>query len=352
MTLSAFATAILGGVILCGCGEPRFKVEGTLSGADGEKIVLEKADYSGRWQVVDSTRTDSDGHFSISHIAPNAPEIFRVGAGGEWVYLPIDSTETVTLTAPLEGFATQFSLSGTPGAEAMEKFEKEVHALGEHPDAASLDNFRRGVFSRYLQDARGSVVSYYILTKTLDGRPLFDASDPEGVRYVAAVASSFRQFRPEDPRTQLLETAAREGLRKRNAAKGRTHTMEAEAIGYFDMTLPDASGNPKSLSDVAGHGKRTLLVFTLMNHPDSPELNRRLRELAAAGSDIYQVSFDAEQYEWREGARNLPWTNVFDPEGQQSPRLAQYNISVLPTVFVIDASGQITSRIEDMSKLR
>lgn len=349
--LSAVAGSILGGMLLCGCGESKFKIEGTVSGADGEKIVLEKADYSGRWQVIDSTRTDGNGHFSISHIAPDAPEIFRLGAGGEWVYLPVDSTETITVTAPLEGFGTRFSLSGSAGAETLEKFEKEVHALGSYPDAATLEEFRRGVFGRYLQDARGSVVSYYILTKTLDGRPLFDPSDTDAIKYVAAVASSFRQFRPDDPRTQLLEAAAKEGMRKRHASKGLTRTVEAESIGYFDMTLPDEHGNLRSLSEVAGHGKKTLLVFTLMNHPNSPELNRRLRDLAASGAEIYQISFDADQYEWREGARNLPWTTVYDAEGQQSPRLSQYNIGVLPTIFVIDASGQITSRIEDMNKL-
>ena len=68
----------MGATFLSGCSDPKFKVEGTLEGADNEKIVLEKADYSGVWQIVDSTRTDSDGRFSISHIAPDAPEIYRL----------------------------------------------------------------------------------------------------------------------------------------------------------------------------------------------------------------------------------------------------------------------------------
>lgn len=335
-----------------GCGEKEFRIEGTLSGADKEKVTLEKADYSGRWQIVDSTRTGADGSFSISHIAPSSPEIYRLGAGGEWIYLPIDSTETLTVKAPLKGLASQFKITGSEGAERMERFEKEVLALGEHPDAGTLETFRRGVYSRYLQDARGSVVSYYILTKTLNGRSLFDVSDPDAARYVAAVASSFREFRPDDPRTQLLEAAAREGLRNRNAAKGQVRTLEAESIGYFDMTLPDENGHPTKLSDVAGKGKKTLLVFTLMNHPESPELNRRLREVASArGLAIYHVSLDADQYEWREGARNLPWTTVYDAEGENSPRLVQYNIGTLPTIYVIDEAGQITKRIDDMSRL-
>lgn len=339
-------------MLLASCGDPSFKIEGKLSGADNEKITIEKADYSGRWQIVDSTRTGSDGSFSISHIAPDAPEIYRLGAGGQWVYIPVDSTETITLSAPIKNLATQFTLSGSEGASKLEKFEKEVHALGEHPDEAKLMEFRRGVYSRYLQDARGSILSYYILTKTIDGRPIFNASEPDGARYVAAVASSFKEFRPDDPRTALLEATAREGLRKLRASKGNSRMIEADALGFFDMNLHDENGREVRLSEVAGKGRTTLLVFSLMTHPDSPRLNNMLRRLADSKNvAIYHISFDPDQYEWREGAENLPWTTVFDPEGEYSPRLRQYNVSVLPTVFVIDANGQISSRVEDMEKL-
>ncbi|MBD5204355.1 MAG: redoxin domain-containing protein [Bacteroidales bacterium] len=335
-----------------GCRDKEFKVAGTLAGAEKEKIILEKADYSGRWQTVDSTRTDSNGNFSISHIAPSSPEIYRIGAGDEWVYIPVDSTETITVNGDLKGFGTHFSLSGSDQALQMEKFEKEVHALGLHPDAKSLEEFRRGVYTRYLQNARGAVMSYYILTKTVDGRPLFDTADPDAARYVAAVASSFKQFRPDDPRTRLLEAAAREGLRRRQESKGVTRTVQAEQIGYLDITLPDENGRETSLSEVAGKGTKTLLVFTLMNQADSPEFNRHLRQLASTrGLSVYHVSLDADQYEWREGARNLPWTTVYDPEGAQSSHLLQYNVRTLPTVFVIDGSGQITARVEDISEL-
>lgn len=342
--LAAWGAMLL---IAGGCGEAQFKIEGTLTGADKEKVVLEKADYSGRWQIVDSTRTDSEGRFKISHIAPTNPEIYRLGAGDQWVYLPVDSTETITVTAPLKNFATNFTLSGSLGAEKMEKFEKQVQALGQHPDGAILEDFRRKVYTDYLQDARGSILSYYILTKTVDGRPLFDATDPQAVKYVAAVASSFKEFRPDDPRVQLLENAARNGLRQRNASKGYANTVEAEEIGFFDITLPDENGKPVSLSEVAGKGKETLLVFTLMNHPDSPEVNRRVRQISAAqGLNVFMVSFDADQYDWRDGAVNLPWTTVYDGTGEQSQLLTQYNIQVLPTAYLIDERGQIVKRME------
>lgn len=159
--------------------DPTFGVEGTIDGADDLAVTVEKSDYSGRWQPIDSTRTDSKGHFSMEIGAPSAPEIYRVGIGdGKWVYIPVDSTETITVSAPLKGFDTSFTLSGSDQAKKMGEFDKALIALGSNPSAERLEAFRRDVYTRYLQDSRGSVMSYYVLTKTIDGRPLFDPTDP------------------------------------------------------------------------------------------------------------------------------------------------------------------------------
>ena len=53
-----------------------------------------------------------------------------------------------------------------------------------------------------------------------------------------------------------------------------------------------------------------------MTSEHSPAYNAALKKLYDAGrADIYMVSLDSDRYAWREAARNLPWTNVFDPQG-------------------------------------
>lgn len=325
---------------------------GELTGASDTPVILEKADYAGVWQPVDSIRTDSRGRFTLSRPAPAAPEIYRIGVDGQWVYIPVDSTETITISAPIKDFATNFKLEGSTGARQMEKFEKAVHSLGANPDENTLQAFRRAVFTEYLQNARGSVVSYYILTKTIDGRPIFNPDNEDALKYVAAVANSFKEFRPDDPRTGMLLATATQGMKRRNAAKGLRTVVEAPATGLIDISLPDENGKDVKLSEIASQGKPTVLVFSLMTHPDSPEFNRQLMDIYKRhGVNIYHVSIDPDQYEWREGARNIPWVTVFDAGGEMSNNLTRYNVTEIPTFFLIDSNGQLVSRAENIQAL-
>ena len=53
-------------ILATACSEPSFKVKGEIEGADNTPVVLEKADFHGRWMAVDSTRTSGSGSFSIT----------------------------------------------------------------------------------------------------------------------------------------------------------------------------------------------------------------------------------------------------------------------------------------------
>lgn len=98
---AATAASIAACVLATSCGEPNFKIKGEIYGADNQPVLLEKSDFHGRWVVVDSTRTSSSGNFSISRPAPAAPEIFRLDLNGKFIYLPIDSIETLHVETSL-----------------------------------------------------------------------------------------------------------------------------------------------------------------------------------------------------------------------------------------------------------
>jgi hypothetical protein len=73
-----------------------------------------------------------------------------------------------------------------------------------------------------------------------------------------------------------------------------------------------------------------------------------LRELYATyhelGLEIYQISFDADKLLWLEQTRNIPWVCVRDEASVQSKYLITYNISELPTFFLMDKEGNILGR--------
>ena len=119
----AAAASVAAIALAGGCGEKGFKIEGQLADSDGDKVLLEKADFSGYWTIVDSTRTDSKGQFSFSQPQQSGPEIFRLSLDDKYIYLPVDSTETLTVSSSKQNFGHEFTVSGTEQATRMAQFD-------------------------------------------------------------------------------------------------------------------------------------------------------------------------------------------------------------------------------------
>ncbi|MDE5976016.1 MAG: peroxiredoxin family protein, partial [Muribaculaceae bacterium] len=174
-------------------------------------------------------------------------------------------------------------------------------------------------------------------------------------KYFAAVATGFNEKRPDDPHTALLEQTSLNALKNRNREKGTHLQIEAEEVKMIDISLPDENGKTVKLSDVADNGKKTVLIFSLLTHPDSPALNMELARIfnAQGGNvDFYQVSLDPDQYAWRDAAKNLPWTTVFDPDGEYSKAAVNYNVGQLPAFFIFSTSGDLVNRATSVDDLR
>lgn len=341
--LWAAAVAITLGLAGCHRGD-RFSIGGEVYGGEGEKIVLEKADFQGNWTVIDSTRISKQGRFGFRGARPAGGEIYRLRMGDGYVYVPIDSTERITVSTRASSFGSGYTLSGSRGAERLMEFEKSLQAFLPHaadPDSAAA--FKRRVYTAYIQDAPASVTSYYILTKTLPGgEPLYDMTGGEDTRYLAAVATAYDVYRPQDPHAAMLKHFALENAKRKNSDRGAAREIVAEEIEFPEILLQDEKGKSVSLRQIASNGRPVVVAFSNMTDSEAPTRNRRLNQLYQSGrAAIYQVSFDADRYTWREGASNLPWTTVIDPGGQTSDALRDYNIQQLPWYYLIDASGHL-----------
>lgn len=355
--LKNFCLAALTGtaVLFQSCSKSDFTIKGEIEGADDRTVILERADFIGQWITLDSVHTNSKGAFKIDYPAPDSPEIYRLRVGDAFAYIPVDSTETVTLKANIKDFASSWSLQGSDQAEALSEFEKEYRSMVPHktvPD--SVKAFKRRVFNRFLQKADGSVVSYYILTKTdQTGTPLFNPSDRNDLKIFSAVATAFKEHRPDDPRTPLLENTVLNALRNNNSADGRKYVIEAEETGLLPIALPDETGKIVELRSVAGNGKPTILMFGIMASDASVKANHAIAALLRKRSgdmNVYSVSFDTDAGAWREAARNVPWATVLD-HNSTSSAATDYNLTVLPCFYIIDRKGNLVERTYDPEQL-
>ena len=337
--------------VVSSCGDPEFKVSGEIYGGEGKTLLLEKSDFYGRWIPVDSTKVGDNGEFSIRSDAPASPEIYRLALCDRFIYFPVDSVESLKVTSDAADFGVRFSLEGTPQAARMAEFEKSLQKLDmSQPD--SVTSFKRRAYMDYIPDGQGSIVSYYVLTKTHGGKALFDPEDPSDTKYYAAVATQFQEFRPSDPHGPILRDVSLQAMKKRNRSQGKRMVFQANETKVLDVELQNETGENVRLSDVVGKGKRVVVVFAMMNLPESPELNRQLSEIRNSKDvELYHISFDADHYVWRDAARNLPWITVIDPGGMSSDALVKYNVGTIPAFFIYDAGGELVDRASDFREL-
>lgn len=347
---SAFAM-----LALSSCHNGDFRVSGSIADAGspkGKPLLLERPGIDGSWIPVDSASIGSDGSFSIYAEAPASPEIYRLRLADRFIYFPVDSTEHISVETSAPLFGSEFSVEGSDNARRLAAFEKEVQRFAPHAaDADSANLFKRHIFTDYLRDDHASVVGFYILTKTIDGKPLF--SPEADCQYFAAVATAFAQYRPDDPRTDILDQTAKEGRRMRNRAAGKQRVVQAGELSLLEISLPDENGRMVSLSSLAGKGTPVVLVFSNMTQEGAPAFNMELRKLHDSGrARIYQVSLDESRHAWSDAAANLPWTTVYAGDDAAAAKVtSDYNVGYLPTMFIYNRAGQLVDRADDFKTL-
>lgn len=348
LTITALIAATF---VMASCSDKnKHGIKGNIKDApEGSYAVLEAPNDFGYWYAIDSAKIDSDGDFFIAYDAPKSPELYRVRYGDRFVYLPLDSTESLTLTGSAEAFDKDFVLSGSKLADNLTAFEREARRIEKIANPDSTEAFKRRVYNQYMAQSKGDMLSYYILTRSFGDGYLIDFTDP----IYSAVANAFQTYLPNDPHTAALVQRATEGQALRRKAKGHRNVVEAQEIAIIDMEFPDLKGKNHKLSESVGKGKPTVLVFTSFASPDNVAVSRALRTIYEAGeADVYEVCYDTDHLVIENGAKGLPWIVVRDPEGLKSKMLLQYNVGALPTMFIYNSRGELSQRASTPEELR
>ena len=353
--ISLALVAMSAAMISCGGGN-QFKVEGNIEGAGDSTVLVLECAGSGNWYFVDSVKVKSDGDFAVSEQAPESPGIYRLRMGNESVYFPIDSIDHITLTASRAKYATDYTLAGSDNAVEVMNIDRKALQMAKSGDKAALEAWKKQLANQILANPSG-IVAYYVINKYIGDEPLFDALNDNDLKIIGAVANAYNTFRPNDPRTGYLVNVLLDGQRRRREAQGATPSRQivAEEIPIIDIDLQDNHGKQRRLSDVTKQGKVVILNFTMYQADFSPMFNKTLADVykkySAQGLEIYQVSIDPDEFQWRQSATNLPWITVYDPMSIQSRNLSAYNVVGVPTSFIINRSGEVVERVEDATKL-
>lgn len=341
-------------LMLASCSGNQWKVKGTIAGAEEKTVVLEAAD-NGYWYALDSTKVADDGSFSMSHEAMGYPDIYRLRTADATIYFPIDSIETVTVNADITRPADGYTLEGSTSATMLADVERRINSLvaSKGVEAAVTDSlFKRELGGMVIGDPAG-IVTYYIISKRVNGKPLFNPDNRADLRIIGAVANAFDQYRPTDPRTRYLKSLYLSNRRRSTTLPA--DTIYASEAQLFDINLMDEGGKAHSLAKLAKEGKVIVLNFTVYDVEASPAFNREMAKVydsrKGTGLEIYQVSVDPDEFKWRQSAKNLPWITVYNSPTDGSEALLHYNVTDLPATFIIDRHGDIVERVTDITRL-
>ena len=347
-----------------------FIVKGVVAGADGQLMYLENVGIS-NVVTLDSIKLAPGGKFKFTEKRPEYPDFYRLRLNNQLINFAVDSTETISFVADAGTFATSYSVEGSENSKAIKAItlaqldaNQAISRLRkEYEDKmisdttyrmkvlAAADAYKE-VARKYIYSAPMSTAAYFALFQQIDGLLFFDLYDRKDVKAYGAVATSYNHTYPESPRSKHLYNLTLQSMKVLRAQRPVDYSnVETKEISFLDIELP---GEVVKLSTVAP-GKVVLINFTAYQTEWSPALNMALGELYTKYHDqeleIYQVSLDSDFHFWRNGASNLPWVTVHDPQSVYSQVAGLYNVKQLPALFILDRKGNLVKRVEDVKKL-
>ena len=350
-----------------------FIVKGVVAGADGQLMYLENVGIS-NVVTLDSIKLAPGGKFKFTEKRPEYPDFYRLRLNNQLINFAVDSTETISFVADAGTFATSYSVEGSENSKAIKAItlaqldaNQAISRLRkEYEDKmisdttyrmkvlAAADAYKE-VARKYIYSAPMSTAAYFALFQQIDGLLFFDLYDRKDVKAYGAVATSYNHTYPESPRSKHLYNLTLQSMKVLRAQRPVDYSnVETKEISFLDIELPDVRGEVVKLSTVAP-GKVVLINFTAYQMEWSPALNMALGELYTKYHDqeleIYQVSLDSDFHFWRNGASNLPWVTVHDPQSVYSQVAGLYNVKQLPALFILDRKGNLVKRVEDVKKL-
>ena len=352
----------------CSDQKPTFTVEGTIDGVKDTTIYLYNNSLTGAVKI-DSAKVGEDGAFTLKGEAPQAPDLYCLNIGNQFIYLGIDSTETVTIRAKMPNIARDYEVEGSVNCEKIKQLSLKQQALRTSIMGVQsnldlnreqiidstlhlIDRYKEDVTNNYIYENPSSIYAYFALFQTMGGMNIFDRSNQQDVRVFGAVATSWDTFHPESDRAKHLHNTTIKGMSDTRQELARQQ-MAAETIskvettGLLELELPDASGKIRTLSEL--NGKVVMLDFHMYGMKESAARILSLRELYnkyhAQGLEIYQVGLDDNEHFWKQQTERLPWVCVYDPSAQSA---LHYNVQDVPEYFLIDRNSQLYKRSSQM----
>ena len=325
-----------------------------------------------RTTVIDSLKTTKDGTFSI-RISLEEPELYILkNEDGEIINLLVSPGENISLESKQESFGRSYTLSGSEESEGirilveqlaqtrkdLDSLQVVAGAIGdpESPQFELVKNtYAQAIIKqkrftiKYLVEHMSSLSSVYALYQKYDDETLV-LNQENDLQYFKAVADSLEISYPNSSLTLSLraDIEQREAAFQEAIKVNTLMEMADEATGMLELSIPDRDGQEVALSSLLG--KVTLISFWASGNNASIQSLLRLKstynKYHASGFEVYAISLDNNKINWMNAIdfNEFNWINVSELSFPESNAALIYNISELPTTFLVNREGEIVAK--------
>jgi peroxiredoxin len=161
-----------------------------------------------------------------------------------------------------------------------------------------------------------------------------------------SAAKAIAQIKADYPQTEI-GTHVDEMLADLRRMQAKYLAKQALATGnvFPDFSAKSITGQDVSLARLKG--KVVLVDFWATWCPpcvaDLPRLKAAYEKYHDKGFEIVGISLDKSESALKDfiKAREIPWAQIFDGKGWESPLAEKYGVDMIPTMYLLDADGKI-----------
>lgn len=364
MNKQTLFVSVAAAVLLCACQSSHVRISGRFVGNDAKDVYLERVTPLTQ-ALIDSVVLDQDGNYRFDvKDAGRTPSLYNIVFNGERIPLLIAGGDRVTVGS-VGSVVRNYTVEGSEESDLLRQFYQAYVEGANHldgvvsayakPDLTDVERKKlakeytaeyyriRREQLRFIIEHKDRLAAVYALYQRLPGDTYLFNGDSDVV-YYRTVAEAIEKSYPESPYLAALNAEIA------HMDARITLTSQITEAGYPDLEMSDMYGKKIRLSSLLG--KVVLLDFWSAALGNSNALNAELKSTyrkfahANTGFEVYQVAIDTSKPAWITAVQEqaLPWISVSDLRGQSSPAVGLYNISKLPTNFLIDKEGNIVAR--------
>ncbi len=327
-------------------------------------------------QVLDTVYTSKGKVAYKVTVYPDSPEFVYLtyGQGGN-VPLLLQDRDRVNVTADWSDLS-KVSVEGSEESVLMQEVDSVIKAFNaefdrlaselaeaeERGGQAEVTRLKRELGSLYVKCKQNAIKYVYSHPKSMSVIPMLYLKTSGGLPVFSQTTDAILMERVYDslktvyPASPYLVSLADEVSLRLNAMEIQNKMAAAEAVDFPEIVLNDVNGQQQSLT--ALKGKVIILMFWDASNVEQRVYNTDLKILYeryhSRGLEVYQVGLNSDKTAWAMQVKEqgLPWISVCDPAAGASVGAMLYNITQLPSMYVISRDGSIQSRdVFDMRML-